>query len=145
MVLKQRKCACKRQNCFSGCCNHVRETLKAPRLWPLEIHNTEEHLWFKSNSQFLWLLGQGKQNTKKKANTARKAALLVNDSHKACAGNAFSFMLLPPHISLYFPICLHVIIHNRWQQLHYTWHRAAHSVWRALEHTWVCQTCAVPC
>lgn len=54
-------------------------------------------------------------------------------------------MFLPPHISLYFPICLHVIIHNRWQQLHYTWHRAPQSVWRALEHTWVCQTCAVPC
>lgn len=144
MVLKQRKCACKRQNCFSGCCNHVRETFKAPRLLPLETHSAEEHLWFKSNNQFLWLLGQGKQKAKKPF-AAREAALLVNDSHNACAGNAFPFMFLPPHISFYFPICLHVIIHNRWQQLHYTWHRAAHSVWRALEHTWVCQTCAVPC
>lgn len=43
-VLKQRKYVYNRQNHFSMYYNHVRETLKAPRVLPLETHRTEEHL-----------------------------------------------------------------------------------------------------
>lgn len=136
-VLKQRKCVYNRQSHFSPYYNHVGETLKAP----LETRRTGEHLWFKCNQAVTLTAGSSKAKSRSREGNSSACKW---QPRRTCR-SAFSFMFLLPHISLYFPICPYVITHNRWQRLHYAWHRAHRSVQRALEYPRICQMCGMPC